>query len=59
MWKKQSNGIKDVYQEAESSLDEKKVYSLYLNQFQIMNLSPGEESRISRETILQLYNKVI
>lgn len=54
MWKKQSNGIKDVYQEAESSLDEKKVCSLDLNQFQIMNLSPGEESKISRETILQL-----
>ena len=37
-----------------SSLEEKKVYSLDLNQFQIMNLSPGEESRISREMTLQL-----
>lgn len=54
MWKKQSNGIKDVYQEAESSLSEKKVCSLDLNQFQIMNFSPGEESRISREMILHL-----
>ena len=36
------------------SLDEKEVCSLDLNQFQIMNLSPGEESRISREMILQL-----
>lgn len=36
------------------SLDEKEVCSLDLNQFQIMNLSPGEESRISREMTLQL-----
>lgn len=36
------------------SLDEKKVCGLDLNQFQIMNLSPGEESRISREMTLQL-----
>lgn len=28
MWKKQSNGIKDVYQEAESSLDEKNLQPL-------------------------------
>lgn len=36
------------------SLHEKKVCSLDLNQFQIMNLSPGEESTISREMTLQL-----
>lgn len=36
------------------SLDEKKVCSLDLNQFQIMNLSPGEERRIAREMTLQL-----
>lgn len=28
--------------------------SLDLNQFQIMNLSPGEERRIAREMTLQL-----
>lgn len=36
------------------SLDEKKVCSLDLNQFQIMNLSPEKERRIAREMTLQL-----